>query len=71
MNAYEKLEKLNNAEFKLITGVPRETFNAMLVILKLAKENKLKNGEPKGVSVELKLTLALEYWREYRSMRHV
>ena len=71
MNAYEKLEKLSNSEFKLITGVPRETFEAMLAILKTAKEKNLKKGGPKGVSVELRLTLALEYWREYRSMRHM
>jgi len=71
LNAYEKLEKLNEADFKLITGVPRETFNAMLVILKTEKEKNLKKGGPKGVSVELRLTLALEYWREYRSMRHM
>jgi len=71
MNAYEKLEKLSDSDFKLITGVPRETFNAMLKILKTTKENNLKKGGPKGVSVELRLTIALEYWREYRSMRHM
>ena len=71
MNAYEKLEKLSDSDFKLITGVPRKTFDAMLEILKITKENSLKKGGPKGVSVELRLAIALEYWREYRSMRHM
>jgi len=30
MNAYEKIEKLNDSEFKLITGVNREVFYDMV-----------------------------------------
>ena len=71
MNAYEKLEKLKDSDFKLITGVTRKVFNEILDVLRKAKEKSEKNGGPKGLSPELRLTLALEYWREYRSMRHM
>ena len=71
MNAYEKIEKLSESEFKLITGVTREVFNKMLATLRqrYAKEHS-RGGHP-GLPVELRLTLALEYWREYRTFRHM
>jgi len=71
MNAYEKIEKLKEKEFKLITGVTREVFEKMLRILReeYAKDH-VGGGQP-GLPVELRLTLALEYWREYRSQRHM
>jgi hypothetical protein len=71
LNAYEKIEKLDDKEFKLITGVTREVFYAMLEVLKQKyKEDHAQGGQP-GQPVELRLTLALEYWREYRSFRHM
>jgi hypothetical protein len=71
MNAYEKIEKLADKDFKLITGVTREVFYRMVEVLKreYAKEH-VQGGQP-GLRVELRLTLALEYWREYRSFRHM
>ena len=71
MKAHEKLEKLKDSDFKLITGVTRKVFNEMLEVLnkKYAEEHS-KGGRP-GLPVELRLTLALEYWREYRSFRHM
>jgi len=71
MNAYEKVEKLNDKDFKLITGVTREVFQKMLDVLqrKYAEEH-AQGGQP-GLPVALRLTLALEYWREYRSLRHM
>jgi hypothetical protein len=71
MNAYKKLEKLSDADFKLITGVTREVFDKMLNVLhRKYIEEHAKGGQP-GQPVELRLTLALEYWREYRSFRHM
>jgi hypothetical protein len=71
MNAYEKIEKLNDKDFKLITGVTREIFEKMLSVLKkqYSKDHNVC-GAP-GKPVELRLTIALEYWREYRSIRHM
>ena len=71
MNAYEKIEKLNEKEFKLITGVTREVFDEMLVVLKKKYNEEHAQGGRAGLSVELRLTLALEYWREYRTFRHM
>ncbi|MCL2643107.1 MAG: hypothetical protein FWD52_06320 [Candidatus Bathyarchaeota archaeon] len=71
MNAYEKIEKLEDKEFKLITGVTIEVFYRILEVLKqkYAKDH-AQGGQP-GLPVELRLTWALEYWREYRSFRHM
>jgi hypothetical protein len=71
MNAYEKIKKLKDSEFKLITGVTRELFYKMLEELRAKHiEEHIQGGQP-GMSVELRLTLALEYWREYRTFRHM
>ena len=71
MNAYEKLERLTGQEFKLITGVTRKVFAEMLEELRRKYAEDHAQGGQKGVPVELRLTLALEYWREYRSFRHM
>jgi hypothetical protein len=71
VNAYEKIEKLGESEFKLITGVTREVFYAMLDVLTAKYEEEHAHGGRPGLAVALRLTLALEYWREYRSFRHM
>ena len=71
MNAYEKIEKLSEKEFKLITGVTREVFWEMLGVLIRRYEDEHAAGGQAGMAVELRLTLALEYWREYRTFRHM
>ena len=61
MNAYEKIEKLKDNDFKLITGITREVFYKMLELLnKKYLEEHIMGGQP-GLPVELRLTLALEY----------
>ena len=71
INAYEKIEKLGDKDFKLITGVTREVFNEMLVVVRRKYGEEHTRGGRPGLAVELRLTLALEYWREYRSFRHM
>ena len=71
MNAYEKIELLEEKEFKLITGVTREVFEEMLAVLKMKYLEEHARGGRVGLAVELRLTLALEYWREYRTFRHM
>ena len=71
MNAFKKLEKLKDSDFKLITGVTRKVFEEMLEVLKEKYIKDHAKGRSPGLSVELRLTLALEYWREYRSFRHM
>ena len=57
MNAYEKIEKLKDKEFKMITGVTREVFEKMLEVLReeYAKEH-MGGGQP-GLPAEVRLTL--------------
>ena len=71
MNAYEKIGKLDDKEFKQITGVTREVFAEMREVLQKRYNEEHAQGGQKGVPVALRLTLALEYWREYRSFRHM
>ena len=74
MNKYERLMKLQDEEmFKLLTGVTRDVFNKMYeeLMKEYERVHKTKGGNPKGTPVGLKLVIALEYWREYRSMRHM
>ena len=71
MNAYEKIQKLGDKEFKRITGVTRELFEKMLARLKEQYRKDHMGGGAPGQPVELRLTLALEYWREYRTYEHM
>jgi len=71
MNAWEKIEKLDEKKFKLITGVTRDVFNEMLTVLTREYNILRSKGGRAGLNPELRLTLALEYWREYRSVRHM
>jgi hypothetical protein len=74
MNKFEKLMSLKDGElFKLLTGVTKEVFLQMYEILKdkYICVHTTKGGNPNGIPVGLKLVIALEYWREYRSMRHM
>ena len=71
MNAYEKIEKLEEKKFKQITGVTREVFEQMLVVLRRKYAEEHAQGGQSGMPVELRLTLALEYWREYRTYEHM
>ena len=71
MNAYEKVWMLDEKEFKLITGVTKEVFTRALEVLKLKYAQGHTQGGRPGLPVELRLTLALEYWREYRTFRHM
>ena len=71
MSAYEKIKDLKEKEFKLITGVTRGVFEKMLEVLREEYAKDHAGGGQPGLPVEERLTLALEYWREYRSQRHM
>jgi hypothetical protein len=71
MNKYEKIQKLDEKQFKLITGVRREVFEKMLSVVKEEWKKLHRKGGRKGVAPEIKLVIALEYWREYRTMKHM
>ena len=70
-NAHEKIQKLGEKEFKRKTGVTREIFEKMVKRLKEQYAQDHVGGGARGQPVELRLTLALEYWREYRTFEHM
>lgn len=69
---YETVQGLREEDFRRLTGVKRGTFEAMMGILREAEQKKHAGG---GVcaklSLEDRLLMALEYWREYRTYFHV
>lgn len=71
LSPYDKIKNLDAKEFKLITGVTHEVFHKMLEVLRKKYAKAHEQGGRPGLSVEIRLTLALEYWREYRSFRHM
>jgi len=59
--------------FQLLTGVTKDVFLRMVEVLtrEYSKIHQSKGGNPNGTEIGLKLVIALEYWREYRTMRHM
>jgi len=67
-----KLERLSKSEFKRLTGVKKYTFELMVKILNVqyAVDHEL-GGKPSKLTMEDKLLMTLEYWREYRTYFHI
>ena len=68
----EELETKSNGDFKRLTGVKRGTFAVMIRILE--EQYKLEHktgGKPARLSIEGRLLMTLEYWREYRTYFHI
>lgn len=63
---YEQVRHLKPTEFKRLSGVRPETFEAMVTILRQAKIQK-PPGRPSKLSLEDQLLMTLEYGREYRT----
>lgn len=65
---YNKINKLNEVQFRRKTGVKRKTFNKMVgVISKAENERKKILGRPLKLSYEDQTLMTLEYMREYRT----
>jgi hypothetical protein len=65
---YNNLKISSDKDFRRVTGVKRQTFYAMLEILKTAHQlKKSKGGRPNKLSIEDMLLMGLEYLREYRT----
>lgn len=72
MGKYEELEEISAEKFRRLTGVKRETFAAMVLILRAAQNSRYRKAGRKGrLSIEDKLLMALEYLREYRTYLHL
>ncbi len=72
MGKYEELKDFSPEKFRRLTGVKRETFAKMVLILIAAQNNRYRKAGRKGrLSIEDKLLMALEYLREYRTYLHL
>ena len=65
---YETVKELKDADFKLSTGVNRDTFEKVLAVLQ--KEMRDFGRPPKLGRVD-QLLMTLMYWREYRTEFHI
>jgi hypothetical protein len=65
---YETIKQLKYTDFKRLTGVRRETFEAMLEVI----EKGIRDfGRPPKLSRADQLLMTLMYWREYRTEFHI
>ena len=69
---YERLENKSKTEFKRLTGIKRTTFKVMVEILETQyNKDHILGGKPSKLSMQDKLLMTLEYWREYRTYFHI
>jgi hypothetical protein len=72
MEKWSSLSRLNDEQFRRLTGVQRGTFAKMSEILAAAHAaKKARGGRPNAMGVPDMLLMALEYLREYRTYFHV
>ena len=72
MNCYEKSARLSDEDFKQIIGIKKETFNAMVEILRNAYAEKHKRrGRHAKLSIEDQLFMSLKYWRQYVTQKEL
>jgi len=72
MNNHERIKKLPKTHYKQIFGVSRGTFFKMYKTLRREyRKLHAQGGKPPKLSVLDKLIIALQYWREYRTYRHI
>jgi len=69
---YHKVNKLKDEDFKRVVGVKKETFKDMVkAVRKHYRERKSKGGTSKSLSANDETLLMLEYYREYRTFKHL
>lgn len=69
---YNKIKNLKDSEFKRLTGIEHSTFKRMISILRSDCRKRQKSGGRKPTkTVETRLLMTLEYWREYRTYFHI
>ena len=61
-----------DSTFRRLTGVRKRTFSEMASVLEQAEAvRKARGGKPNRLTVEARLLMTLEYWREYRTYLHI
>ena len=69
---YSKVRNLNDKDFKRVIGAKRDTFKDMVkVVNRYYRERKVKGGTTRALSTNDEVLLMLEYYREYRTFKHL
>lgn len=69
---YSKVIKLNDVDFRRVVGVKKETFKSMTkVIGRHYRAKKSKGGTKRSLGINDEVLLMLEYYREYRTFKHI
>ena len=69
---YCKVNKLTKEDFRRVVGVKKETFKEMVkVVRKHYRDRKVKGGTNKSLSANDETLMMLEYYREYRTFKHI
>ena len=69
---YRKVNKLTEEDFKRVVGVSRATFKEMVKIVRRHyRERKSKGGTKRSLSANDETLMMLEYYREYRTFKHL
>ena len=69
---YRKVNKLTEEDFKRVVGVSKDTFKEMVkVVRKHYRERQSKGGRKKSLSANDETLMMLEYYREYRTFKHL
>jgi Helix-turn-helix of DDE superfamily endonuclease len=72
ISRYDMIKHLSSKEFKRLTGVTKIVFNRMLSILLEEINTRYRRAGRRGkLSIEDKLLMTLEHWREYRTYFHL
>ena len=75
MRKIDKIEEINEENFKRVVGVKRATFEVMVEEYKKAEEERKKKhkigGRKPKLCEEDRVLLMLEYYREYRTLYHM
>lgn len=73
MDNKERIGKMQVSKYKEIFGVEKHVFDRILRLLEIADAYQRKStaGRKARLSVLDKLVITLQYWREYRTYRHI
>ena len=59
---------MKKTDFQRLYGIPEKVFKLMIKILEKAEiEKKKLGGRPSKLTIEQKLKMTLQYWRQYRT----
>jgi len=69
---WQTMQKESSENFKRATGVTREVFDHIVVVIKASMREKMaRQRKPSKVSMEDKVLILLMFYREYRTYHHI